>query len=299
MNQPKLARTLQLLMLLSNNHFTTIEEICRRFEFSERTFYRYIDTFRQVGLAVKKNDNGAYRLEIQDKLSRRLSDLLHFTEEEEIILREAIDSIDSSTLAREQLKKKLCAVYDYKVIANMAVPQKDLPKVHQLKTAIENHQQVVLSKYRSANSNTTSDRRVEPYKFTDAMDQIWCYEIETGTVKTFKISRIYEVVVLDNPWEHAAEHEVGYVDIFRMHSTQQIPICLRLSMRAANLLMEEYPLSRDCLTTCEDGRSLLRTNVCRFEGVARFILGLYDEIDILESPELKEYIRYKISTMIK
>ena len=300
MDQPKIARLLNLMMLLADNHYMTNEEICSRLDFTERTLFRYIDTFRKAGFAVKKNQNNVYKLETsKNKLTRDLGELLYFSEEEAMILRSAIDSIDSRTKIKERLKKKLYAVYDYKVIADLAVENKDVKTVRDLQFAMQNSRQAYLLGYRSAHSSTTADRLVEPYAFTSAMDQIWCYEVESASVKTFKISRIQGVKILDKGWMFESEHKTGYVDIFRMHSTQRFPIKLRLSLRAANLLMEEYPLSIQFLTETDYNRYVIETDVCSFDGVARFILGLYDDIEILESAELKEYIKYKVKMLNK
>ena len=179
MDQPRIVRELQLLMLLANNRYMNKKEICERFGFCERTFFRYIDTFREAGFAVKKNAYNAYRIDTAaNKMSRHLSELLHFSEEEELILRAAIDSIESDTKSKELLKKKLYAVYDYKVITDMGVSRRTQRTIHELTTAIEGRRQAVLVGYRSAHSNTITDRLVEPYDFTSGHDQVWCYELE-------------------------------------------------------------------------------------------------------------------------
>lgn len=38
--------------------------------------------------------------------------------------------------------------------------------------------------------------------------------------------------------------------------------------------------------------------VCNFEGVTRFILGLYEDVEIVESPELKEFVSDRIRKML-
>lgn len=300
MNQPKIVRALQLLMLLSHNKYRNNHEICEAFEFSERTFFRYLDTFREAGFAVKKNEHNVYRLEIStNKLTKSLGDLLYFSEEEACILRNAIDSIDTQTKAKELLKKKLYAVYDYKVIADVAVEHHDYRILNQLQNAIEGHFQVILKNYRSAHSNTTVDRFVEPYDITSTHDQVWCYEIDTHQNKIFKISRILDVEITDRHWTYEEKHQIGYMDIFRISSTQRFHIKLLLSLRATNLLLEEYPMSSPFLTETIGNRYILSTDVCSFEGVGRFILGLYDDIEILENEELISFINYKIKMMNK
>lgn len=297
MDQPKIKRELQLLMLLSSNRYATIGNICERLEISERTFYRYLDTFRSAGFVIKKNDNNVYKLETNDNVSRELGELLYFSEEEAYTLKAAIDSIPTDNTFRQSLKKKLYAVYDYKLIADIAVDSHDHKVLDELNKAIAGRRQVCLRNYHSAHSNTTTDRLVEPYELTSTSDQVWCYEMASRSVKMFKVSRIETVEVLDSEWQFEAEHATGYIDIFRIHSTQRFPIKLRLTQRAASLLREEYPLSAQYMTELSANSYLLTTDVCSFEGVGRFILGLYNDIEILESPELKEFVKYRVRMM--
>ena len=41
----------------------------------------------------------------------------------------------------------------------------------------------------------------------------------------------------------------------------------------------------------------LETEVCRLEGAARFILGLYDDIELLGGEELRGYVGYRVRMM--
>ena len=70
-------------------------------------------------------------------------------------------------------------------------------------------------------------------------------------------------------------------------------------MRAANLLREEYPLSEQTLTQQDNQTWLLQTEVCSYEGVGRFVLGLYDDIQIIESPQFQTYIDKRIHAFAK
>ena len=46
-----------------------------------------------------------------------------------------------------------------------------------------------------------------------------------------------------------------------------------------------------------DNRWELTTEVCNMEGIGRFVMGLYDEIRIIDAPELERYLREKIKAM--
>ena len=107
------------------------------------------------------------------------------------------------------------------------------------------------------------------------------------------------MTITEQAWEHEAKHDAGYIDIFRIASNQKMPIKLILSMRAANLLREEYPLSEQALTQQDNQTWLLQTEVCSYEGVGRFVLGLYDDIQIIESPQFQTYIDKRIHAFAK
>ena len=91
-------------------------------------------------------------------------------------------------------------------------------------------------------------------------------------------------------WEFEEKHEVIDPDCFRMNGKHSYKVTLKMTLKARNLLIEEYPLSARDLTY-EDGYWWLRTNVKSMAGVGRFYLGLSDQIEILDSPELVSYIR--------
>ena len=57
-----------------------------------------------------------------------------------------------------------------------------------------------------------------------------------------------------------------------------------------NLLVEEFPLAAPQLRKLPGNQWLLDTDVCSPEGVGRFVMGLPEDIEIINSPELRDYI---------
>jgi len=66
---------------------------------------------------------------------------------------------------------------------------------------------------------------------------------------------------------------------------------LRQGILAHNLLIEEFPLAERDLTQTGSKQWLLETNVCGYKGIARFVIGLADDIEVVDSPELDSYIQ--------
>jgi len=293
MDQPKIERLLRLMKMLTGNMSYTVNELADRLDMSVRTIYRYIDTFREAGFIVKKQGE-VFRLDKSSPYFKDISQLIHFTEEEAYILKNAIESIDETNLLKQNLKKKLYTVYDYKILADTVVHGKDAKNVNMLIEAIENERQILLCNYSSANSKTIRNRLVEPFSFTTNYIQMWAYDVEERKNKLFKIKRIESVQLLPQAWQYVAEHKSGRIDIFRISSFETLPVKLKMNLRAANLLTEEYPLSEKYLTKISDEEWILETNVCSFEGIGRFIMGLLQDIEILESEELIIFIQKKL-----
>ncbi len=65
---------------------------------------------------------------------------------------------------------------------------------------------------------------------------------------------------------------------------------LQLSIRAKNLLVEEYPLAEKDITR-KSKEWLLDTMVYSYAGICRFYMGLMHEIKIVESPEFVAYVK--------
>lgn len=296
MDQPKLGRLLRLMKLLAANNYLTVEEIATRLSITPRSVYRYIDTFREAGFVIKKRE-GCIRLDKSSPYFKEISELIHFTEEEAYILKSAIESIDENNILKQNLKKKLYTVYDYKILAETIVNGKLSINVRQLVKAMEKGQRVLLKKYASSNGNDIRDRKVEAFAFTTNYEQVWCYCLEDSEVKLFRVSRIGMVEILPEPWQHEAVHKAGYIDIFRMHSSERFPLKLKLGLRSTSLLAEEFPLASKQLQQISDNEWLLETEVCSYDGVGRFVLGLMGDIEIIDSPEFLHYITDQVNRM--
>ena len=298
MDQPKLERLLRLMKLLTANTTYNVDQLAERLDMSRRTVYRYIDTFREAGFVIKKSGD-CIRLDKESPHFRDISQLVHFTEEEAVILKSAIENIDDTNLLKQNLKRKLYSVYDNRTLADTVVRGKNAPNIRRLIEAIEEQRQVVLHGYQSAHGGEVRDRRVEPFAFTTNYVQVWCLDTEDGANKLFKTARIGEVELTAQAWEHASEHREGFIDAFRIHGEVRHRIRLEMGLLAYNLLCEEYPLAERDVRPAGRGRWVLDTEVASMAGVGRFVVGLLDDIRIVDSPELTEYIRAYIAENLK
>lgn len=287
----RLETALKLLLYLSGSFGYSLKEIKERFSISERTAYRYLQTLKNVGFVLDHKD-GYYKVNKNEGEGKSLGDLLHFSREEAWILNKAIHSIDDSTGIKNELIKKLYSLYDFdRVIYPVLLNKENGENIHIIVEAIKNKNQILLKNYSSAKSGAISNRLVEPVSFSYNFNFIWCFEPESMENKLFKTYRIEKVEMQPKKWQYERRHREGKVDVFRMSSFKSLPVKLRLSNRARNLLCEEYPMAEDYILKVAENEFIFETQVCEYEGVGRFVMGLFDEIIVLESREFRSYLR--------
>lgn len=281
---------LRLIKLMTGNTNLTVDDLARRLDTTYRSIYRYIDTFKDAGFVVQKMGAGIYQLVSVNKRVPDLNKIVYFSDEEASLLSRLIEGLDNTNTLKQNLSRKLATVYECAPVTDFIDKNSNAMNVRELSNAINEHRQVILHGYKSSNSQTTSDRHIEPFAFTTNYIMVWAYDYKDGKCKTFGIARIGETEVLDSPWEHQRDHHKRGIDIFRMQGENPVKVKLELGQKAMNLLLEEYPLGEKYLTP--DGEKwILDIDVNGMQGVGRFVMGLADDIKILEGEELKRYIQ--------
>ena len=294
MDQPKIERMLRLMMLLSGSTNYSIDELADKLEMSYRTIYRYIDTFKAAGFAVAKLHGNVYKLGRLPKAVPDFDNLIYFSEEEAYLVNNLIDRLDPTNAMKATLKNKLSAIYNSTSIADYIDKRSNSGNVQSLSDAIRDKRKVILKGYESGNSHTVRDRLVEPFGFTTNYIDVWAFDLGDFHNKLFKIARVGEVQVLEEPWEAESSHRRQGRDVFRMAGKTAKRIKMSMSLMAKNLLIEEYPLAEKDVTL-QDGEWILDTEIYNYAGACRFYVGLAEEIRIVDSPEFEAYVNEYVS----
>ncbi|MBU0488568.1 MAG: WYL domain-containing protein [Bacteroidetes bacterium] len=284
-------RAIRLLLMLSSGGHFTLDTICERFECSSRTAQRTIRTLRDIGFVISVNKDGFYHAEVANKQLTKVSGLLQFTREETDVLSRAIYSVSPDNALKSCLLKKLKVLYQTEGIADTFINTMQSEVISKLSVAIRERKQVILKEYKSANSLAIRDRQVEPFQFNSEFITFWAYDPCDMQCKTFKTARVASVEVLPKSWMHKEHHQVTPVDVFRISGRNKHHVKLALSLRAVNLLVEEYPLSGEKITMVDDKIWHFEDDVHGFEGVGRFVMGLPGDVQIVESEEFRRYIK--------
>lgn len=293
MRHDHLKRELDLILLLTQNRWYRIEEICDRIGISRRSFYYYIEFFEQAGFKVEKSGR-YYSLNRSSDFFKRLYDLVQLTEDEVALMRQLIDNAGLQGNRLRSLYRRLDCFYDFKILEDEALQRKVMAMRGTIYEAIKNRCMVRISGYSSPNSHTVRPRLVEPFMFLNNNNDVRCYEISSSINKTFRISRMDGVELLERPWEHEARHRQVYIDLFSFSGEKTMKVTLSMGQLSHNVMLEEYPESAACFAEQENGRWKFETDVCSYLGIGRFVLGLYDDIKIEGDDGFKEYITAKL-----
>lgn len=292
MRHDKLERELRLLLLLIENHNYTVPEICSRMNISRRNLYYYLEFFRDAGFLVE-NNRPYYRIRKDSPWFRKLDAAVHFTEEEAILMRRILNQTGDSGPQVQRLIQKLDKLYDLDIVDNVELREQVGRNASALYEAIKQHRTVVLSGYSSPHSNTVSNRLVEPFLFMNGNQEIRCYELSSRMNKTFKLSRIQEVQLLDLLWANERHHRQMFTDVFMFSSEEQTTVTLRMGRLSALVLREEYPRSERYISQIDTDHWQADLPVCSFIGIGRFVLGLYEDIEVIGPPAFIDYLKDK------
>ena len=106
-----------------------------------------------------------------------------------------------------------------------------------------------------------------------------------------------DIEPVDLKWSHEAKHRQLFTDIFMFSGEEHRPVSIRMGRLSHNVFLEEYPAGGKNITPDDENHWILNLEVCDFRGIGRFVLGLFEDIEILSSDDFKEYIRGKIEKM--
>lgn len=297
MRNSNLDRELSLMLLMTENRSYTVSQMCERIGISPRTLYYYIEFFRNYGFIVEKHGR-CYSLDKDSPFFSKLFKTVRFTEDEAIAMRRILDRADDSSIQVRHLRAKLDTLYDLDILTDTAMSERAAQNISALYGAIKMRKAVVLHRYSSPHSNSVAGRVVEPFHFLDGNNEVRCYEISSAMNKTFKVSRMESVEILDDDWRYEDRHRRLYTDIFMFSAEQTATVELRLGRLSHNLLLEEYPAAAPCVTPCGDGQHWhLRLDVCSYAGIGRFVLGLSGDITVLSDDGFRRYLRGKVDGM--
>ena len=266
------------------------DKLERELAISRRMFYYYLESFRDWGFIVEKSGR-CYSIDRESPYLKRLFETINFTEEEALTLLSILNKVGEENALAQRIRYKLNRFYDFHILDNPALRERVAHCVSVLYDAIKRKRVVKIMDYASPHSDTVSDRVVEPFLLLNDNNDVRCYELSSGENKTFKLSRMRDVVLLDLSWSCESKHKRVFTDIFMFSGEERLPVAVRLDRLAYQVFVEEYPRAAHAVTQEDAAHYVLRTEVVSYRGIGRFVLGLYDHVEVLGDEGFQAYVR--------
>jgi predicted DNA-binding transcriptional regulator YafY len=287
-NQNRIYRLFQLINYLKARPAKSVRSIEAFLETSERTAYRYLDLLKDLGFQIEKDSKNKLFIAATSELEH-----IPFTPQEADYLKKLILSAGKENQLAQSVLQKVQQSSEIELGADSLFKAHLAKIVEQISVAIIEGKQLLIKGYSSANSQSVTDRLVEPTCFTENYDSVSAFEIKTRLNKYFNIERMTSVEVLEKPMKYEDQHEFYKPDIFGFQGkSMNKEIELEMSMRAYLLLKEEYPMSTAFIKPIPDtGKYYFKANVQSFQAPGRFVLGFLEEVQVLGSKEFIKFIQ--------
>ncbi len=270
LNQHKILRVLQLISYQEQSPSKSISHLAELLDSTERTVYRYFDLIRECGFDLQRDEFN--RFFIVDERSNGV----RFTDEEATFLKELVLTKGKNNKLKDSILTKVYLGSEIPMVASHLVNAKNSKVIERLALSISNKEQVYLKKYQSINSETITDRLVEPFGFTENYTTVMAYEIASQKNKTFHIDRIAYVDFTGKSFQHSEQFEKQIPDVFGFsHSGETFPIQLELDLKQVLLLKDQYPLTAPFIhynnkKNCYE----LKVQVNDLKPIERFLRGI-------------------------
>jgi proteasome accessory factor C len=291
MDNKSLLRMLNMIADLGKENGISVRQLTRKYNVSNKSIYRNIETLRDAGFMIRKMPDYRYKIE---KYNASLFEegILSFSVQEASLIKDALLAAHSQHPLKNQTLSKLFALSEINDIVEIIYDQKTGEILRVLKEAITEKKQVKLYNYRSSNSNTIRDRIIEPVSFHKNMKYIFAFDTGSKEVKQFKAERAERAELLQQNYQYSHLHSSLKPDHFGMNGNPAFIVDMKLNIRAANLLKEEFPLAEKDIRELSDRKSYMYSAPCKgYEGVGRFVMGLPGQIQVLGDEDFIKYLQ--------
>ncbi|MEY2792285.1 MAG: hypothetical protein RJA76_277 [Bacteroidota bacterium] len=270
LNQRKILRVLQFIAYLEQRPPKTVNQLSDMLETTERTVYRYLDLIRECGFDLQRDKYSRFFIHGENAQGVR------FSSEEAEYLKELVLTTGKRNKLKDSVLSKIYLGSDINIVAGHLVNAKNGRIVERLAQAIADKEQVILKRYHSINSESISDRLVEPFGFTDNYHTVMAFEVATEKNKTYHLDRITAIELVEKPFAFEDKHEQQIPDAFGFSfSGKKQNIDIELTLKEYLLLKDEYPLTIPFIKynpVSKNYRLLITVNDSR--PIERFIKGL-------------------------
>lgn len=292
-------RLFEIVYILLDKKVVTAKDLSERFEVSQRTIYRDIDTLSSAGIPIYTNKGKGGGISLMDDFILNKS-LLSEQEQNEILM--SLQSLNAVNYQEhEPVLSKLSILFNKQGMnwidvdfSRWGSDDSERERFSLLKTAILKGKVVTFAYYSSYGVKT--ERKVEPVKilFKGQSWYIYGYCREKSDFRIFKITRMNHLEVLDETFKRAIPADIW--DKAQDHTQKMVNLVLRIDEKMAFRLYDEF--DQASIIKNKDGSFEVRASFPE-EWVYGYLMSYGADIEVLEPKQVRETIKLKFEESLK
>ena len=285
----KLQKVFKLIRLLNTPPARTAKRLMNLLDIQKSQFYRYKKLLEDIGYKIQTDDQ--HKMSIETGVSQYGKD---FASPEELEhLENALRQVSGNHPLTTTLLRKFNTNLSLIPLADALPHLHATRNISLIRMALNRKNKLIIRRYQSFTSETTLDRIIEPLELTEDYKYLIGWEPAKNRQGQFKISRMMDVDILDEPI--TTNHEPSPMDIFGLTGDQWHDVKMKLSPLAYSLLAEEFPLSMGFVRRDKSSKQFIFDGRVRnWKGIGRFVLGLPGEIEVVSPDGFLRYLSERV-----
>lgn len=297
-------RLFQILYILLNEGETTAPKLAEQFEVSTRTIYRDIDSLSMAGIPIytSQGKNGGISLMEHFTFDKSL-----FTDKEQNEILFALESLKATDVEIDNVLSKLAMLFQKNSTNWLEVDFSrwgykgvDTERFNILRQGILNKQAIKIS-YISGSGKETH-RKINPLKliFKQSHWYLQAYCSTAEDFRTFKISRIKELLLLDETFEETivSPPQIDTSEINKKTFDDGLTsVKLKFVPQIAHRVYDEFPPNDIAIE--DNGYLTVTTKLPIDFWIYHYLLSFEEDVEIIEPISLKEEVQNFLKKMQK
>lgn len=296
----QISRLFQTIYIILEKGTVTAPELAKRFEVSVRTIYRDIEVLSQAGIPIYTSQGKGGGISLTEKFILNKS-LLSEKEQDEILI--ALQSLAAVRYPElDDVLSKLSSLFLKRKVNWIEVEfspwgsdQKQKEVFSLLKNAILEQKVLVFSYFNVAGEK--SNRQVEPVKllFKDKSWYLKGYCLQRMACRTFKITRMTDVLMAEAPCSHLTSQEQYSAAIEMTAAPAAISLKLKISAKGAYRVYDDF--SKEDIIKNEDGSYTVNTSMPGGEWIYNYLFSFGPLLEVIEPPDIRLEMKNRIKVM--
>jgi Predicted transcriptional regulator len=286
-------RLFETIYILLHKKTTTAKELAERFEVSERTIYRDIETLSSAGIPIYASQGMGGGISL---LNDYVLDKSILSEKEQNEILYALQSLSVTKAPQtNQVLAKLSSLFNKNTTSWIEVDfspwGRDESRIEQftiLKDAILGRRIIEFDYFNSSGEKCT--RRVEPIKLIFKVNawylQAFC--LMKNTKRTFKISRMSDLWITPQTFVERDSDELPESGQVPIHQ-EWIDLCLKISAQGAYRVYDEF--NKKDITQNDDGSFTVTASLPDSKWLIRYLLSFGADIEVVSPQAIRDRVK--------